>query len=530
MELVVDIKVDEISMARTMRCGYPISSTVHPCSEGDDPLLENIASDFTNANLLQIGSESHKSQRGDEAPIAVNWFGNVLAKKLIQVFLPIQSFSILISSCNCHGALNRNFRRTITDLVNTNSPAILIVTETRVGGARTKGITNSLLLDGAIHVDTVGYAGGLWLRWNSLAVDIIHLASTEPEIHALVKVSFSNLSWILSSIYASLRFLECYLLWKNLANVASIHSLPWLMIGDFNEVLLSDDKFVGRSVNFHRASNFRDYIDSCVSPEVVKHAWVDQLSLENAVISFTASSHLWNKEVFGNLFMKKKQLEARLKGFQTTIGIAFVPGPKGIDNAIIIQELLHTMSKKKGKSRVLFYPVKFSNPLTESTVISSGGLRRLNVRYTLPCSGTWSAVKSSAPIFWKVLLKGLFHRGKISSLSRVVLEMVAGILDSSPNGPFCSKDAYKLALPLKTLPQIHRNKFIFKESLLKHGLFFEVQNMAIDYLFFATRTSTLTISSVLKVKWIMPEINWVKLNTDGSSFGNPGLAGGGGII
>jgi hypothetical protein len=139
----------------------------------------------------------------------------------------------------------------------------LIVTETRVGGARTKGITNSLLLDGAIHVDTVGYAGGLWLRWNSLAVDIIHLASTEPEIHALVKVSFSNLSWILSSIYASLRFLECYLLWKNLANVASIHSLPWLMMGDFNEVLLSDDKFVGRSVNFHHASNFRDYIDSC---------------------------------------------------------------------------------------------------------------------------------------------------------------------------------------------------------------------------------------------------------------------------
>ncbi len=40
------------------------------------------------------------------------------------------------------------------------------------------------------------------------------------------------------------------------------------------------------------------------------------------MISFTASSHLWNKEVFGNLFMKKKQLEARLKGFQTAIGVS----------------------------------------------------------------------------------------------------------------------------------------------------------------------------------------------------------------
>ena len=29
--------------------------------------------------------------------------------------------------------------------------------------------------------------------------------------------------------------------------------------------------------------------------------------------------------------------------------IAFVPGQKGIDNAIIVQELVHTMSKMKGK-------------------------------------------------------------------------------------------------------------------------------------------------------------------------------------
>ena len=35
--------------------------------------------------------------------------------------------------------------------------------------------------------------------------------------------------------------------------------------------------------------------------------------------------------------------------YQTT----FVPGQKGIDNAIIVQELVHTMSKMKGRGRFI---------------------------------------------------------------------------------------------------------------------------------------------------------------------------------
>uniref|UniRef100_A0A2N9I267 RNase H type-1 domain-containing protein n=1 Tax=Fagus sylvatica TaxID=28930 RepID=A0A2N9I267_FAGSY len=32
------------------------------------------------------------------------------------------------------------------------------------------------------------------------------------------------------------------------------------------------------------------------------------------------------------------------------------------------------------------------------------------------------------------------------------------------------------------------------------------------------------------IKWVAPPLGWFKLNTDGSSLGNPGLAGGGGVI
>jgi hypothetical protein len=34
----------------------------------------------------------------------------------------------------------------------------------------------------------------------------------------------------------------------------------------------------------------------------------------------------------------------------------------------------------------------------------------------------------------------------------------------------------------------------------------------------------------ISVKWVSPLSSWTKLNTDSASLGNPGLAGGGGVI
>lgn len=77
--------------------------------------------------------------------------------------------------------------------------------ETKLGGDKAREITNCLPFDGAIHTNTIGYIGGLWLLWNSDKVDIQSLANTEQEIHVKVKVRSSNLNWILFAIYASLK-------------------------------------------------------------------------------------------------------------------------------------------------------------------------------------------------------------------------------------------------------------------------------------------------------------------------------------
>lgn len=87
--------------------------------------------------------------------------------------------------------------------------------------------------------------GGLWVLWDSNQVEVSELSSIEQEIHSMVMDLSSNSSWLLSAIYASPKYVERRFLWDNLSIVAGLHSLSWVIAGDFNEVLLGEDKYGG---------------------------------------------------------------------------------------------------------------------------------------------------------------------------------------------------------------------------------------------------------------------------------------------
>ena len=79
-------------------------------------------------------------------------------------------------------------------------------------GDRVVKIVEALPFDGFFATETISYAGGLWLLWKKEEVDVFVLSTTEQEIHATVKVRNSDLSWLISPIYASLRLAKRKLL------------------------------------------------------------------------------------------------------------------------------------------------------------------------------------------------------------------------------------------------------------------------------------------------------------------------------
>ena len=80
---------------------------------------------------------------------------------------------------NCRGALKPSFQNHVRELVQNHDPTILVVMETRVGGERARATTENLAFDGAVHSDTIGYSGGLWVLWKSDKVEVSSLDSTE---------------------------------------------------------------------------------------------------------------------------------------------------------------------------------------------------------------------------------------------------------------------------------------------------------------------------------------------------------------
>ena len=297
-----------------------------------------------------------------------------------------------ISIWNYRGAMKPQFRKTIMDLVDWHSPILLVITETRISGAKPDEIIESLHFDGVVITDTIGFASGIWMLWRPDLVQVDVLAITKKEIHALIWVRSQSFNWLISAIYASPKFVERCMLWENLKMLASLHNLPWAIIGDFNEVITEDKKSGGNPIsqrrvkaildcmdNYHMMnmgfvgpkftwSNKREIgnliqcrLDRCWAnlnwkafyteanvthlarinsdhyplllnlnlntsstnnrpfkfqsiwlshkdfPTVVREAWAGMESnLEGTISGFTTKAQRWNRDVFGNVFVKKK--------------------------------------------------------------------------------------------------------------------------------------------------------------------------------------------------------------------------------
>ena len=137
---------------------------------------------------------------------------------------PNRIMNILI--WNCRGAMKPLFRKIVMDLVAWHSPIIMVIMETRLIGARAMEIIETLPFDGVEVTNTIRYARGIWLLWSLNAVHVDILATTEQEIHAIIRVRSQSFNWLISVIYASPRFAERCILWENLKMLANLHDLP----------------------------------------------------------------------------------------------------------------------------------------------------------------------------------------------------------------------------------------------------------------------------------------------------------------
>lgn len=72
------------------------------------------------------------------------------------------------------------------------------------------------------------------MLWDPNITQVTIIASSFQELHSHIKVELS--SFLLIAIYASLHYDTRKILWDRLGDVGSSLTLPWLLMGDFNEI------------------------------------------------------------------------------------------------------------------------------------------------------------------------------------------------------------------------------------------------------------------------------------------------------
>ena len=75
-----------------------------------------------------------------------------------------------------------------------------------------------------------------------------------------------------------------------------------------------------------------------------------------------------------------------------------------------------------------------------------------------------------------------------------------------------------------------KNRIVFDNAIPNPSLHKICLSQALEYSFCVSKSKLTAPKGVIPVRSIKPLEGWHKLNTDGASFGNPGKAGGGGII
>lgn len=131
---------------------------------------------------------------------------------------------------NCQGAGEQSFGIHCLGLKLSYNPHVMVVMETRVSEHRVDRIIPTLGFSDRFRVPSVGFAGDIWVLWNSNVVTVDVLAFSTQAVHAII--SFDNIGeWMYSAAYASLIPMQKSLLWNTFHAMSHHMSIPWLVAG-----------------------------------------------------------------------------------------------------------------------------------------------------------------------------------------------------------------------------------------------------------------------------------------------------------
>lgn len=165
-----------------------------------------------------------------------------------------------IISWNIRGAMGSSIRRHVRDIVSVHHPSLFFVYETHGAFQNVENFWSSIGYKPIYIQEARGFSGEIWVL---SYLDDICFSLVDSIFQAITfSVSKGNSTWYVSAIYASPVFSIRSDFWSHLSMLRNQILDPWVVIGDFNEVVNSNEVSGGSFCCSH-AQLFSSMITDC---------------------------------------------------------------------------------------------------------------------------------------------------------------------------------------------------------------------------------------------------------------------------
>lgn len=147
-------------------------------------------------------------------------------------------------------------------LVRTYRPKLVFISETRQCEEKIKKLRWRLGLKYCITQAGIGKGGGIALFWDEQVA--IKILSKGPRyFDVLIKDDPNGRQWRGTFVYGEPKASERHHMWTTIRRIKPDSSVPWLMLGDFNETMWQHEHFSETKRSERRMAAFRDTLSYC---------------------------------------------------------------------------------------------------------------------------------------------------------------------------------------------------------------------------------------------------------------------------
>ena len=161
---------------------------------------------------------------------------------------------------NCRGLGSSLAVRVLTDEVKSKDPTLVFLAETKASVNRIKGIQRKTEYTQGIIVPSDGRSGGLALLWRE-GTDVRFKSCSNSHIDVVVHGVVSSEPWRATGFYGHPEASKRNMSWQLLEALRAQCNMPWVVFGDFNEILHPGEKLDVADREAKQMEAFGDCLD-----------------------------------------------------------------------------------------------------------------------------------------------------------------------------------------------------------------------------------------------------------------------------